>query len=894
MRPTSNNFNIEGIDNNNRVNPGPLVYLSNEATTEFTFFQNQFPPEYGHAAGGQFNSTVRTGTNQAHGSLYWYLQNRNLNALDQAFARQGVQENNDLGGFDQNRVGAAVGLPVIPNKMFFFGNFEYIPLGVTGFQASPILAPTAAGYNILSGLGGVSQTNLGVLQNNVGFADTPTTSFNFNGTQVPLGLISTNTKRWQNQYIGTGSMDFNFANSDQLRARYVHNELDSNNAGAALPAFFSNQNQRSLLANVSWYHNFSPLVVNELRLGYNRFQRNVGIPNVTFPGQSFFPAISIEESNLQLGPNPAMYPAANNSYQLADNVHWNIGRHTVRFGFDARRYIGPLTLSPFGNGSYVYSNLNTFLRDVSPDISGQRSFGNLTYSGDQWAWYGYVNDSWQLSPNFNLNLGVRYEYVTIPDTLRQQAFNSIASVPGLIEFNEPRTQKKNFAPRVGIAWSPDAARSSVFRAGFGMNYDALYGSVVLPSVPPGNVFTRFVNVVTPVFGFFGTGALVQPTAFNVFEPAVTAEEARQRTNSFVPDQKLPYSMQWNASWQQAIFNRFSIEARYVGVRGRHIPTQEVLNSSGVSATQNLPVYFTQPSQATLNGLQFNTNNVFTGANNQYAAAGFTNPITSINAGGNSWYHGLTAELRHRFSGGFQLQGGYTWSHLIDDLSGPIQTASGSFIEQRVSRDTSIYDRRHRATMTALWDTGALGGDGFSVVRDIFANMTIAGTYTYQSAPSILLNSGFDTTGGTSSFSGVFVNPDATGTTGTGVSPLRNSAGQTVAYLANDPNARFVRGAAGTFATGRARLGGFQDTNNFDVSAVKRFGVRDRFGIELRGDAYNVFNHPQYTFGQVNNIGFGMNSLARSFFIPGTSLFGNVTSVLPSNARTLQVALRFLF
>jgi len=186
---------LKGLDNNNRVNPGPLVYIPNEATTEFVQYTVQFPPEYGHTTGGQMNSIARTGTNQVHGGLYWYTQNRNMNAQEPAFRRLGFI---DSPGYDQNRVGANVGLPLIPNHLFFYGSFEYLPLGVANASLTPVLGPTSAGFTTLGGLSGISQTNLGVLRSYLPAAPNATGFTTVGGQQIPIGPIPFSGKSWQN------------------------------------------------------------------------------------------------------------------------------------------------------------------------------------------------------------------------------------------------------------------------------------------------------------------------------------------------------------------------------------------------------------------------------------------------------------------------------------------------------------------------------------------------------------------------------------------------------------------------------------------------------------------------------------------------------------------------
>src|SRR5258706_730383 len=143
QRPMNNNFMIEGVDNNNKAVTGPLVYVPTDATQEFSILQNQYNSEFGHSTGGQFNTVVMGGTNEMHGSLYEYFQNRKLNAMDQSFKRQGETTKPR---YDQNRVGGSVGGPIVKNKWFYFGNFEYAPLGQASTTSSPVRAPTAAGY----------------------------------------------------------------------------------------------------------------------------------------------------------------------------------------------------------------------------------------------------------------------------------------------------------------------------------------------------------------------------------------------------------------------------------------------------------------------------------------------------------------------------------------------------------------------------------------------------------------------------------------------------------------------------------------------------------------------------------------------------------------------------
>src|SRR5262252_1547934 len=160
QRPRDNNFTIEGVDNNDKGVTGPVVYVPNDAVENFTVMTNQFSPEFGHSAGGQFNTGLKSGTNSFHGVAYEYFQNKNLNAVDNLIVLQGATENPR---YDNNRFGGAIGGPIIKNKLFFFVNYEYNPIGQTAASA-PIFAPTANGYSQLLALPGVSAANVQALQ----------------------------------------------------------------------------------------------------------------------------------------------------------------------------------------------------------------------------------------------------------------------------------------------------------------------------------------------------------------------------------------------------------------------------------------------------------------------------------------------------------------------------------------------------------------------------------------------------------------------------------------------------------------------------------------------------------------------------------------------------------
>ncbi len=159
-------------------------------------------------------------------------------------------------------------------------------------------------------------------------------------------------KAYQDQYNGVGAMDYKFGQSDSLLGRFSINDLLANNNGLALPSFWAPMHDRAMTSSLAEVHDFAGGSINELRLGYTRFDQYATPTNLTFPGLTTttgFPLVSIEDLNAQLGQG-LMGPqsAALSTYELADNFHMNLGHHTLRFGVDGRRFIGPESLLSIG------------------------------------------------------------------------------------------------------------------------------------------------------------------------------------------------------------------------------------------------------------------------------------------------------------------------------------------------------------------------------------------------------------------------------------------------------------------------------------------------------------------------------------------------------------------
>ncbi len=901
QRPRNNNFTVEGVDNNNKGVTGPLVGIPNDAVAEFTLLQNQFSPEFGHSSGGQFNTIVKSGSNSVHGSIYNYLQNRNLNAIDQSLQNQGFTKNNR---FDNNRLGATIGGPILKNKLFYFGNYEYNPVGQASSQSSQVLAPTAAGLSTLAAIPGISATNLAIFKQYVPVAGSSSGDvLPIGGKNVQLGQLAFASPNYTNNYAAVISVDYNFSEKDQLRGRYIYNKAVGIDTAATLPVFYLPAPTTNYVGTLSEYHNFTPNLTNEVRLGYNRYNNTTPAGDFKYPGLDQFPNIVLNDFNLNIGPDGnAPQFAIQNLYQFTDNVSWVKGKHTLKFGFDGRKYISPQQFTQRSRGEYNYNTADLFFLDQTPDNLSERSLGNATYYGDQVNAYLFANDSWRVKPNLTINLGVRYEFTSVPFSQRLQKVNAIANVPGVLTFGEPQPQYKNFAPRIGIAWSPGNSGTTSVRAGFGTAYDVLYDNIGILSLPPQFVTTVDTDPLGDGKGNFLKNGGIRP---NVATGTLSRADAIANTSSYVPNQKLPHSLQYNLGVQHVFAKDYTLEVRYLGTRGINLNVQQRINRQPkTTSTLFLPTYLTAPSQASLDALTVTLPQIQARSNivPAFAAAGFTNSIVEFSPVGNSTYNGLAVQLDRRFSKGLLFKSAYTWSHLIDDSTADFFTTrltprrSQDFQLLSADKASSALDRRHRFTTTLIYDLPFFKGSNWAM-KNLVGNWEIAPIYTFESPEYATVQSTVDTNqNGDSAGDRTIINTAGTDGVGSGVRALKNTAGATVAYVALKPGARYITAGVGAQATAGRNTLPTRRINNWDLSLVKRFAYHERFKFEAQGQFLNAWNHPQFTPGILNQINsFGQSgSGVLNYLNPANPKFNNPEATFNSNARTVQLTAKFIF
>ena len=968
QRPRNNNFMVDGVDNNDKSVTGPQVYVSPEVVAEFSLLQNQFSAEFGRSNGGQFLTVTKSGTNDFHGSAYGFVRNRFLNALDTREKEAGfVRERNVPGTqflprLDLFRGGANLGGPVYfprfgeggkrywsgKNKLFFFTSYERLHVGFGAVPAG-LTALTANALATVAATPGVSATNLSIYREFVPVAATNNSGFvNFcrvrpdadgvcsaaNLLQLPVGTVELPAQpqfNKQNNFVL--NIDFTQGSRTQHHGRW--NQTDNYAVAlAGLPIFNEPVPTKNRLFSYTLVHTFTPDLTNETRLAYRRSDQSFPVTtSFSFPGlDTTFPNVGLNDLGVDIGP-PGNNPQTGieNNYQIVNNVSYSAGSHSLKFGGDFRKIIAPQTFTQRARGDYQYSEAQFYFFDLTPDQVAQRSVGDIVYYGDQKILYAFVQDDWRVRPNLTMNLGVNYSYQQAPAGTKLQALNQIASVPGLIEFNEPKAQKTNFGPRVGFAYSPnfnDGLMGRLFgrdgtssiRAGFSMAYDYIFDNLYILSLPPQAQQT--IDQTGPPYApnYLANGGIP-----NVLAPTGNdAAAARAATGAWIPDQEVPYSLTWTGSFQRQFFKDYSLELRYLGTRGIHLLTQNRINRQNKvgNGLSGLPTFLSRPSQAQLDALTLSLDDIQARSNFEprFEAAGFTNPgsVVAFLSNGNSTYHGASAQLIRRFTGGLQLTAAYTWSHMIDDTTAEVNSTVLSprrvedFQNVRPDRADSALDRRHRFVTSYIYEAPFFRSHHNGFVRSVLGGWSFSGTYSAESGEKATVLSGIDSNlNGDAASDRAIRNPSGTPGTGSTVTALCRfaacgtpGAGPIVGYLADNPTAEYIRAGLGAITNSARNTLQLPGVNNFDFSLFKNFRMGETRRIQVRADFFNAFNHPQYipgspndiqpvatvAVGQVNTLTAATLSLAN----PANATFNRADKVFLSNPRTIQLALRFDF
>jgi hypothetical protein len=828
-RPRFNGFSIDGVDDNKVDTNGPTQPVIQESVAEFTLLTNQFSAEYGHSAGGQFNIVTKSGTNNWHGAGWGYNRNRDFNgATDQEIAAAAKAEAKGLlvpdvkNRFDYNRLGADIGGPILKDKLFIYGAYEFQNEGL-GAQGASVQTPTATGMSQLMALNPDSAVvailkqfpiaaqqdmTCGTAKNQPCLAPV---SLNGNSQSIPYGTFAGVAPSYSRQHDFTINGDLNLG-KHQLRARalYDRQRLPQVNPIQPQSQFTGTQTDdaRKYILTDAW--TISSRVINDFRLSFSRLSGPNSLPPSQFAN---FPNVEIDPFGSNLGPfSLAPQAYVQNVYQAVENVSYIRGKHTFKAGVEGRNYITETTSLPRARGEWDYKSLDTLINDLVPDGSNGalRGAGTASSANNNPAVYWFVQDDWKLMPRLTVNLGLRYEWSGVPRDEGKQALNAIADcptcvVPGIVNgliFRKPKSDTNNFGPHVGFAWDPTGRGKWSIRGGGQIAYDVIPLNFAINSLPPELQTEQNATLTckqsgkpawctsgtggTPGPGFLAGGGLLQ-----VNVPPTNSLDARAATQALILDMVDPKVITWSLGVQHELFKDTSIEVRYVGTRSLELPVQQRLNSASAfdpnvpgGGIAPLPTYLSAsavpatvaaPASTLQNFKDFLTKGLF----QPLAPFGFFGNLTTNPPIGAGIYHGGSVDFMHRFAKGLYFRTNYTFSKNIDNSTNELFS---SRVNPRRPQDAfnfaaeqgrSALDLPHKFAVTWVYDFPNVHSEN-RFVRGLAHNWEWSGTYLAESGQPVTPLSNVDSNANNDGAGDrTIINPAGIGLTATTVQQVCN-------------------------------------------------------------------------------------------------------------------------
>jgi Carboxypeptidase regulatory-like domain/TonB dependent receptor len=903
-RGSSNGYLIDGVDDNDPGFQTPTVTPPIDAIQDFRLMNKTYSAEYGGSA-AQINVATKSGTNDFHGSVYEFLRNDAMDAIN-AFSVKDPVTGRYKPVLRYNQFGAGIGGPVwIPhvidgrNKLFFFGAYE----GTRSHTLSSGLGifPTAAE---LSGDFSADATTIYDPSTGLPFPGNKITTINPqaqaliaaglfpapNTTALPgLNVVRTlSTPDDIDQYMIR--VDAHLGPKNSLFARYSQSNEDSASPNVA-PLGGTTQQQAGKNIAGDYTHIFTSNLINDLRFGLNRpithqQQDGANTDNVasiftgveTDPATWGAPYTALNGYSVAGGNTNGPLNYFTTDIKLSDMVTWIHGPHTVQAGVDVGKlrfkevnsYLGRGLL--FFLGYYSANPANPFDGSGSSvaDFLLGDSYEALVYQGNYTGWYnswgegGFVQDNWKLSKKLTLNLGVRYDYQAPLKEEQNRVSIVDANYPGgriltpnqaaVTATNSPlvaytgardivRPTKNEWQPRVGLSYRP--VGNTVIRAGYGIYYDSVeFNEYVFPvlNAPFGNT--------AALIGGLATNPVNLETLFPVSETsAPIAGTIGALTLNH--DSQQPYAQQWNFGLQHELPGNMVMEVGYIGSAGTHLQdrrnlAQGQLSNPGPNAVIKFPYY------------------------------NFASILLSENRASSN-YNALIARFQKNFSHGYSLLANYTWSKALGTASalGDLGTGNASGYQNswdpRADYGPLGYDLKHNFVLSPIWELPFGRGKAIASDAPAVANALIGG---WQAQGIFTAHTGYP-------FS-ILAN-DNSGTNGNG-SPRASLVGGQNPYASTPGYAfninAFQQPSVGTFGNSGNNMMRGVGLNNTDLSLIKNTMIHESFGFQLRFEAFNVFN--QRDLGPFPGV--SLNT---------PSIFG-IYSSIQHQARILQVALKINF
>ena len=717
-RPDYNQVLVDGTDAQDAYNytPGGVsgASLGVDTLREFRIMKSNYSAEFGRAGGAVINTVTKSGTNEFHGSVFEYHRNSALDAKN--FFVSAPKPPN----FVRNQFGFTVGGPIIENKTFFFGSYEGLrdrlaeerigdmPTQATRDGFLPILngrlvALDRGGVLTFVGVDPLIQPYMEVFP-----LPTPGAADNLDGTAE---LRISRSQPTDEDYF-LAKIDHTFSDSHSFFGRY---SIDDSNRTllATVPPFTRENVVRRQLVTLEDKLVFSPTLLNVFRVGFNRAftgQQNndPGLdPSLSFVPGRFFGDIRITGVSTMGTARVSDLVRAWNHYEVTDSVDLVKGNHSLTFGANFKRILVNGIQGFAQNGEFQFRGLLDFLQNNPRNLDVALPSSNLQRGFRMWLLSGFVQDDFQFLPNLTLNLGLRYDFISVPkevngliSNLREARLDGGTPTTRIaadanFTIGDPfykNPSKANFAPRLGIAWDPFGTGRTSVRVGGGIFY-----APILPAnfqiagfaAPP---FTLRLNIRNPAFPRGWLEADTSELLKNLFVQPL----------DFEPGQPTMY--QWNLTIQQEFLGNTVMTLGYAGSHGSHLSRIKNVN---MNEFQICPC----PDDAATPG--FDESGLASGS--KYFPVGTSRPNKNFAGMGfipfdtNSIYHSLQWEVRKRFSQGLQFQSAYTYSRTMDASAGDHGGSSGGItasmdpFDWRRDWSVSSFDVTHNYSLNAVYD-----------------------------------------------------------------------------------------------------------------------------------------------------------------------------------------------
>jgi hypothetical protein len=890
-RPIENVFRIDGLVVNDHTNSGPgsslHVNMGVDAIREFSVLTNNYSTEFGRGASGVINAITKSGTNDFHGSAYYFHRNSALDARN-------FFDGKDIAPFRRHQFGGALGGRIKKDKTFFFTNYEKLT-EVKGLSFNNETL-SANGHNgILCNPGSPLVNGICTSTHQVTIDPRikpylqifpfPNAAVTGDNGRFAFGAI----RQGDEKYV-IGKIDHYFSSATTLNGHYSFDDT-----ALSYPAVYDLKRgsapSRRQNAILSLQHIFSPTLINTTHGGVTRTRAANEIdccgtlPIISDPAFGFVPGMPVGElivtginqtgfGGLGTGGFNAFWYTAP---QIYNDASWTKGRHTLKFGAGIERVLSNLDEKNRPNGRWEFGSVEAMLT-VQPRLYSGLIPGSDTVRGARNSLIGaYIQDDFRVLPNLTLNLGVRYDMSTVVKEVNGKIANLRNLTDPTMTIGNPyyfNPTFKNFAPRIGFAWDPFKDGKTAIRGGAGM-----FDIIPLPYLMV-DIFPR----TTP---FYKEGTLEgTPQFLSPLFPRSAFDQLSVKTLQATRFQYNPprsYKMQWNMNIQRQLTRSMALTVGYVG-------------STGVKLVDTIFDHNQTPFEfGKFNGTNW-TFPIPAGGDTALIPRMNTNfaQIRTSDFQGHSSYHSLQVNLTQRLSSGLTYQVAYTWAKSIDN--GTSTSNSGESINavgvpwafcERCNRGPSDFNIPHNFVANFQYEIPTFAAvKSNQVANTILGGWQVGGIVTLQSGGAYNLR----------------ITTDRAFTGNRTVNT--NSGGQRPNYLGNLPGCSphdvttgdidhlikascFSFPAAGVLGNLGRDLFNMPLFRNVDFSVFKNQNLwGEKLKMQLRVEMFNILNNTNLVPLRFSNTFTGTGA-------PISSL-GSATAPTLNQSRQIQLGLRLIF